>query len=189
MNRLIALDTETTGLKPEQGHRIIEIGLVEIIGNTTGNAFSMQINPQRDIDPGAQAVHGISIEQLRDKPTFGDIAEAFLGLIEDTTLIIHNAPFDVGFLDAELTRLGPQWGRISDYCSIICTREIARKKLPCREIWHLNDLCDRYGIDRSQRQTHSALLDANLLAEVWRRLSADAKVWGASLRASQPKAT
>ena len=171
--REIVLDTETTGLLPEQGHRIIEIGAVELLnGHPTGRFLQQYLDPERDIDPAAQQVHGISREMLSGQPRFGDIAEDLIGWIQGSRLVIHNADFDVGFLDAELTRLGPIWRRISDYCDIRCALQMARERFPA-ERHGLDALCDRYGIDHSKRSHHGALLDAQLLTEVYIAMNND----------------
>ena len=165
--RQIVLDTETTGLEPKQGHRIIEIGCVEIQNRRrTENQFHVYLNPDREIEDGAFDVHGISNEFLSDKPHFGDIAQELIDFIRDSELIIHNAPFDVAFLDAELKQLGKQWGKIDDYCKVIDTLLIAREKHPGQKN-NLDALCKRYEIDNSQRDLHGALLDAQILLDVY----------------------
>lgn len=165
--RQIILDTETTGLKPEEGHRIIEIGCLEMIDRKlTGKSFHHYLNPKRDIEAGATAVHGITNEFLQDKLFFEDIAEEFILFIEDAELIIHNAPFDVGFLNHELSLANQEWKRLEDYCSIVDTLPMARK----RHIGQRNSLdalCKRYNVDLSKRDFHGALLDASLLAQVY----------------------
>lgn len=165
--RQIVLDTETTGLMVAQGHRIIEIGCVELVnGQPTGRTLQQYLDPERDIEPGALAVHGITREKLIGQPRFCDVAEQLLEFIRGAELIIHNATFDVEFLDAELARLGPGWGPVSDYCAITCTRDLARKMLPGMR-HRLDNLCDHFGIDRKHRTAHGALLDAQLLAAVY----------------------
>lgn len=165
--RQIALDTETTGLMVTQGHRIIEIGCVELVnGQPTGRTLQQYLDPERDIEPGALAVHGITRDELIGQPRFCDVAEQLLEFIRGAELIIHNAEFDVEFLDAELARLGPGWGPVSDYCTITCTRELAGKLVPGVRR-SLNNLCDHFGIDRKHRTAHGALLDAQLLAAVY----------------------
>ncbi len=166
MTRQIVLDTETTGLEPSQGHRIIEIGCVELIERrATGNDFHQYLQPDREIDSGAVEVHGITNEFLADKPRFEDVAQDFMDYIEGAELIIHNAPFDVGFIDAELKRLSG-WDELRSYCSIVDTLVMARHKHPGQRN-SLDALCGRYDIDNSQRQKHGALLDAEILAEVY----------------------
>jgi DNA polymerase-3 subunit epsilon len=165
--RQIVLDTETTGLEPAAGHRIIEIGCVELVGRrATENRYHRYLQPEREIDAAAVEVHGITEEFLADKPRFGDIAEEFLAFVKGAELIIHNAPFDVGFLDAELARLGPGWGKLLDHCSVRDTLALARQLHPGQSC-SLDALCKRYGIDNSQRELHGALLDAEILADVY----------------------
>lgn len=167
MSRLIVLDTETTGLEARQGHRIIEIGCVELLERRpSGRNFHYYINPQRDIDAGAQAVHGISAGFLHDKPLFAAIADELLAFIDGAELVIHNAPFDVGFMDAELALLGTGYGCVADHAGIIDTLPMARRKYPGQKNT-LDALCRRLGVDNSARQTHGALLDAQLLADVY----------------------
>lgn len=164
--RQIVLDTETTGLSPEDGHRIIEIGCVELLKRkATGNRFHVYINPEREIDRGAIDVHGLDNQFLADKPRFADIAADFLAYIEGAELIIHNAPFDVGFINAELRILGGQ-RLIDDYCTVLDTLALAKKKHPGQRN-SLDALCKRYGVDNSSRELHGALLDAEILAEVY----------------------
>ncbi len=166
MNRQIVLDTETTGLEPEQGHRIIEIGCVELVDRRpTGNDFHQYLQPDRLIDAGAEEVHGITNEFLADKPRFADIVEDFIGYVKGAELIIHNAPFDVGFINAELARLDG-WETLEHYCKITDTLVMAREKHPGQRN-SLDALCGRYEIDNSRRQKHGALLDAEILAEVY----------------------
>ncbi len=165
--RQIVLDTETTGLDPAQGHRIIEIGCVEIVDRRlTGNRFHRYLNPEREIEEGAVRVHGITLEELRDKPRFADVADEFLDFVRGAELVIHNAEFDVGFLDHELARLGDGWGRIADHCRVLDTLKLAREMHPGQRN-SLDALCRRYGVDASRRELHGALLDAELLAEVY----------------------
>lgn len=164
--RQIFLDTETTGLYPDQGHRIIEIAAVEIFNRRpTQRHFHIYINPEREIDPGAQEVHGISLDFLQDKPLFSQIAEEFIEFIRGAELIIHNAPFDVGFLNMELAKLGLD--KLETYISgIIDTLKMAKEMRPGQRN-NLDALCRHFGIDNSQRTLHGALLDAELLAEVY----------------------
>jgi DNA polymerase-3 subunit epsilon len=165
--RQIVLDTETTGLDPQQGHRIIEIGCVEIVQRRlTGKHFHRYIKPDRDVDEGALQVHGISNAFLADKPEFVEIVEGFLKFVSGAELLIHNAPFDTGFIDAELAKLGPQYGRISDHCLVTDTLAMARHKHPGQRN-SLDALCKRYEVDNSQRELHGALLDAEILADVY----------------------
>ena len=164
--RQVILDTETTGIGAEFGHRIIEIGCVELIDRKlTGKHFHVYLNPLREVDEGAFRVHGISTEFLRDKPFFGDIVEDFLQFIEGSEVIIHNAPFDVGFLKAELKQA--KWTKpLQHYCSIFDTLTLAREKHPGQRN-SLDALCKRYDIDNSNRTLHGALLDAEILAFVY----------------------
>jgi DNA polymerase III subunit epsilon len=165
--RQIILDTETTGLEVLQGHRIIEIGGVEVIDRKlTGRHFHKYVNPGRDIDEGAFQVHGISRAFLADKPAFAAIAEEFLNFIRGAELIIHNAPFDVAFLEAELALLGHGERRMADLCRVIDSLAMARHKHPGQKN-SLDALCRRYMVDNSARELHGALLDAQILADVY----------------------
>ena len=165
--RQIVLDTETTGLEPSQGHRIIEIGCVEVINRRiTDNRYHQYINPQREVDQGAIDVHGISNEFLADKPLFARIADDFLKFIRGAELIIHNASFDVGFINHELKLLNTNNGKVDEFCSVLDTLAMARKLHPGQKN-NLDALCKRYEIDNSQRSLHGALLDAEILAEVY----------------------
>lgn len=167
MQRQIVLDTETTGIRVEDGHRIIEIGCIEMIDRKlTGNHFHRYINPERNIEAGAFAVHGISEQFLQDKPIFSTIANDFISFVKDAELIIHNAAFDTSFLNQELQRLGLGYSIITDFCSVIDTLQIARR-LHAGQKNNLDALCKRYHIDNSRRDLHGALLDANLLAQVY----------------------
>ena len=165
--RQIILDTETTGLEPTQGHRIIEIGCVEMINRKlTGNHFHVYINPKREVDEGAIEVHGITNEYLSDKPLFGDVVDDFLEYVKGAELVIHNAPFDIGFLNSELKLLGGKHGAMSEYCTVLDTLVLARQMHPGQKN-NLDALCRRYYIDNSQRDLHGALLDSEILAEVY----------------------
>ena len=165
--RQIVLDTETTGLEPKEGHRIIEVGCVEVVDRRlTRNNFHQYLQPDREIDAGAVEVHGITNEFLRDKPRFGEIAEDFLGYIAGAELIIHNAAFDVGFLDAELARWRADAPRIADLCRVTDTLAMARTLHPGQRN-SLDALCKRYAVDNSHRDLHGALLDAEILADVY----------------------
>ena len=170
-NRHIVLDTETTGLEVEKGHRIIEIGGVVMNGRKkTSETFHVYINPQREIDKEAQAVHGISNEDLQDKPIFSEIAEDLLEFIDGSTLVIHNADFDVGFLDAEFRIASSTYPSISDICEIKDTLAIARNKFPGQRN-SLDALSKRFEINGYDRSFHGALLDANILADVYSNLT------------------
>ena len=164
--RMIILDTETTGLTVEDGHRIVEIGCLEMVDRrTTGRHLHMYLNPERAIDEGAMQVHGITDEMVRDKPRFADCADEILDFVADAQILIHNAPFDVGFLDAELARIGR--GRFRDACgSVLDTLVMARELHPGKRN-SLDALCDRYGVSNAHRKLHGALLDAELLADVF----------------------
>ena len=163
----IVLDTETTGLEPKQGHRIIEIGCVELINRReTKRNFHQYLNPEREIEDGAYNVHGLSNEFLSDKPRFADIAQDFIDFIKDSELIIHNAPFDVGFINSELKLMGKKWGQVEDYCKVFDTLLLAREKHPGQKN-NLDALCKRYDVDNSNRELHGALLDAEILLDVY----------------------
>jgi DNA polymerase III subunit epsilon len=168
--RQIFLDTETTGLYPDQGHRVIEIAAIETINRRpTGNHFHQYLNPEREIDAGAQEVHGITLEFLQDKPSFEAVADDFIQFVKDSELIIHNAPFDVGFLNSELGRLGLQ--PIHLFCDKITdTLKMAKDARPGQRN-NLDALCRHFEIDNSRRTLHGALLDAELLAEVYMALT------------------
>ena len=172
MTRKVVLDTETTGLEVERGHRVIEIGCVELIDRRpSGREFHRYLNPERDIDTGAVAVHGITDEFLRDKPRFAEIAEEFMAFIEGAELLIHNAAFDTAFLDGELQRAGDTFGGIADHAAVVDTLALARHKYPGQKNT-LDALCRRLGVDNSRREVHGALLDAHLLADVWVAMTA-----------------
>lgn len=168
--RQIVLDTETTGLEPELGHRIIEIGCVELLNRRpTGRHFHRYVNPERDIDEGALAVHGISRADLEREPCFRDVAEELLEFIADAELVIHNAAFDVAFLDYELSKLALASDRprnIASLCRVLDTLKLARDMHPGQRN-SLDALCKRYEVDNSRRELHGALLDAQILAEVY----------------------
>ncbi|MDH3635480.1 MAG: DNA polymerase III subunit epsilon [Gammaproteobacteria bacterium] len=165
--RQIVLDTETTGLEVSQGHRIIEIGCIELVNRrVTGNHWHYYINPEREIDNGAFEVHGISNEFLQDKHRFAELAEEFRDYVAGAELVIHNAPFDIGFLDNELSLLDPPLAVLEESCSILDTLLLARQKHPGQKN-NLDALCKRYGIDNSNRSLHGALLDARILADVY----------------------
>ena len=168
--RQIFLDTETTGLYPDQGHRIIEIAGVETINRRpTGNHYHKYINPEREIDAGAQDVHGITLEFLQDKPLFKDLADDFLAFIQGAELVIHNAPFDIGFLNSELGKLGLP--AVTAVCgSVVDTLKMAKDARPGQRN-NLDALCRHFQIDNSRRTLHGALLDAELLAEVYMALT------------------
>lgn len=164
--RQIILDTETTGIDPKEGHRIIEIGCVEVIERElTGRNYHVYINPDREIETEAIAIHGITNEFLTDKPRFAQVADEFFEFIKGAELVIHNAAFDVGFMDTEFARLKPV-RKTAEHCGIVDTLAIARAKHPGQKN-NLNALCKRYGVDNSNRDLHGALLDAEILADVY----------------------
>jgi len=183
--RQIVLDTETTGLEVSEGNRLIEIGAVELVERRiTGKQFHYYLNPQRAIEEGALEVHGITEDFLQDKPLFGDIAQEFLDFIRDSELLIHNAAFDLGFLDAELAQLANPIGRVNDYATVLDTLELARETHPGQRN-SLDALCKRYEIDNSNRSLHGALLDAQILAEVYLAMTGGQSDLGLSFNASQ----
>ena len=164
--RQIIFDTETTGLDPAQGHRIVEIGCVEIVNRVvTGNHLHLYLNPDRDSDPEALAVHGLTTEFLADKPRFGEVAGQFLEFIQDAELIAHNASFDVKFFNAELAKIGR--GDMAQHCAQITDSLLHARTLYPGKRNSLDALCDRHGISNAHRTLHGALLDSQLLAEVW----------------------
>jgi DNA polymerase-3 subunit epsilon len=165
--RQIVLDTETTGLEVSQGHRIIEIGCVELVNRKlTGNHYHQYINPHREIDQGAIEVHGITNDFLADKPAFEAIASTFLEFVQGAELVIHNAPFDMGFLNGEMQRMSGADTRLEELCTVTDTLVMARSKHPGQRN-SLDALCNRYTVDNSQRDLHGALLDAEILADVY----------------------
>jgi DNA polymerase-3 subunit epsilon len=165
--RQIILDTETTGLEHAAGHRIIEIGCVELVNRrVTGRKFHRYLNPEREIDAGALAVHGIELAQLRNAPKFHEIAVELIAFISGAELIIHNAPFDVGFVDAEFARLPGEPRRIASLCRVLDTLALARSLHPGQRN-SLDALCKRYSVDNSKRDLHGALLDAGILVDVY----------------------
>lgn len=166
--RQIVLDTETTGIDPKEGHRIIEIGCVEVVNRRlTGNHFHVYINPQREIEQEAIEVHGITNEFLVDKPKFHEVATDFVEFIRGAQLVIHNAPFDVGFMDHEFAKCAQTSGVVtSEICTVLDTLVLARQMHPGQKN-NLDALCRRYGIDNSHRELHGALLDAEILADVY----------------------
>lgn len=165
--RQIVLDTETTGLEPELGHRIIEIGCVELVNRrATGRTFHRYLNPEREIDDAALAVHGISRTDLDGQPRFGEIHEELLAFLAEAELVIHNAEFDVAFLDAELARVSGEARRVASVCQVLDTLALAREMHPGQRN-SLDALCKRYEVDDSHRELHGALLDARILADVY----------------------
>ena len=169
--RQIILDTETTGLSWERGNRVVEIGCVELVARRpTGRTFQRYLRSGREFEPGAQQVTGLSLDFLADKPTFAAVVDEFLEFIDGAELVIHNAAFDVGFLDNELRLLGPQYGKLSDRCGIEDSLLLARQRYPGQRN-SLDALCKRLGVDNAHRQLHGALLDSQLLAEVYLALT------------------
>jgi|SRR5690554_5340327 len=169
--RQIVLDTETTGLEWKKGNRVVEIGCVELAERRpTGRTWHSYLNPRREFEPGAQEVTGLTLEFLADKPLFEDVADDFLAFVDGAELVIHNAAFDIGFLDSELGRLG-NGGRMADRVSVLDSLELARQRYPGQRN-SLDALCRRLGVDNAHRQLHGALLDAQLLAEVYLALTA-----------------
>lgn len=169
--RQIVLDTETTGLSWEKGNRVVEIGCLEMLERRpTGRHFHYYLNPDRDMEPGAEEVTGLTREFLSDKPRFPEVAQEFLEFIDGAELIIHNAAFDVGFLDYELSLLGPQWGRLAERAMVLDSLAMARERFPGQRN-SLDALCRRLGVDNAHRKLHGALLDAELLAEVYLALT------------------
>lgn len=167
VKRQVVLDTETTGLSTADDHRIIEIGCVEVINRRlTGERFHQYINPKREIDAGAMEVHGITPEFLADKPVFSTVVDDFMRFIDGAELVIHNAAFDVGFLNHELAKLKGKKRQISDVCNVLDTLKLARDKHPGQKN-NLDALCRRYYVDNSNRELHGALLDAEILADVY----------------------
>jgi len=167
MSRLIVLDTETTGIDPKQGHKIIEIGCVELMDRQlTGNHYHQYLNPDREIDQGAIDVHGIKNEFLEDKPRFADVCIDFIDYIHGAELIIHNAPFDVGFINNELQLIGHEITDIASICTITDSLKMARAMYPGQRN-SLDALCKRLGVINSHRELHGALLDSEILADVY----------------------
>ncbi|MEJ2360303.1 MAG: DNA polymerase III subunit epsilon [Gammaproteobacteria bacterium] len=165
--RQVVLDTETTGLEVTEGHRVIEVGCVELINRRlTQNRFHFYLNPDREIDQGAVEVHGLTNQFLADKPRFDEIARDLRAYLDGAELIIHNAPFDIGFLNAEFSRVDSQWAGLGQICRVTDTLQMARKLHPGQKN-NLDALCKRYAVDNSQRELHGALLDAEILAEVY----------------------
>lgn len=165
--RQVVLDTETTGLEVEQGHRVLELGCVEIVDRKlTRRQLHHYINPQREIDEGALEVHGITKEFLADKPVFAEVWTEFLDFVRGAELVIHNASFDIAFLNNEMRQMSPTLGQMTDYCDVVDSLALARHKHPSQKN-SLDALCKRYSVDNTQRELHGALLDAEILADVY----------------------
>ncbi len=185
-HRIVVLDTETTGMNREGGphylgHRIIEIGAVEIINRKlTGKHFHVYLKPDREIQPEAIEVHGITDEFLLDKPEYRQVHEEFLQFIQGAELVAHNAPFDVGFMDYEFGLLNAAIGKTTDFCQVTDTLAMAKKIFPGKRN-NLDVLCERYGIDNSHRTLHGALLDAEILADVYLLMTGGKPVWNLTL--------
>jgi len=183
--RQIVLDTETTGLDPRQGHRVIEIGALELIDRQlTGRQYHVYLNPEREIEQGALEVHGITEEFLRDKPRFAEIADDLLAFADGAELVIHNAPFDIGFIDNELSLVDHQHASITEVASVLDTLELARDLHPGQRN-NLDALCKRYEVDNSSRTLHGALLDAEILADVFLAMTGGQVDLGLSLESSE----
>lgn len=179
--RQIVLDTETTGLDPRQGHRIIEIGALELVDRQlSGKQFHYYLNPDRDIEQGALEVHGITEEFLRDKPRFAEIADELLDFVAGAELVIHNAPFDIGFIDNELSLSGHRHASITEVAGVLDTLELARDLHPGQRN-NLDALCKRYEVDNSSRTLHGALLDAEILSDVYLHMTGGQVDLGLSL--------
>ncbi len=186
--RQVILDTETTGLEWRKGNRVVEIGCVELLERRpSGRTFHCYLNPDREFEPGAQEVTGLTLEFLADKPRFADVAEEFLAFIDGAELVIHNAAFDLGFLDAELARLEGR-GSILERCTVEDTLLMARKRYPGQRN-SLDALCKRLGVDNSQRQLHGALLDAQILMDVYLALTSGQGEIGFDAEPAQQTAT
>lgn len=190
MTRQVVLDTETTGLEWRKGNRVVEIGCVELVERRpTGRTFQRYLNPDCAFEPGAQEVTGLTLEFLADKPRFAEVVDAFLEFIDGAELVIHNAAFDIGFLDNELLLLGERFGRMSDRTTVEDSLLIARQRYPGQRN-SLNALCKRLGVDNAHRQLHGALLDAQLLAEAYLALTAGQDEIGfASFDVEQPRSS
>jgi len=185
--RQIVLDTETTGLEPKLGHRIIEIGALELIDRQlSGRQFHAFLNPQREIDQGALEVHGITEEFLSDKPRFSEIADDFMEFVDGAELVIHNAPFDIGFIDSELSIAGHKHTSVTGICTVLDTLELAKDLHPGQRN-NLDALCKRYDVDNSSRTLHGALLDAEILADVYLLMTGGQVDLGLSLESSSRK--
>ena len=170
--RQVVLDTETTGLSWEKGNRVVEIGCIELVERRpTGRRFQRHLNPQRDMEAGAQEVTGLTREFLADKPLFAQVCDEFLDFVRGAELVIHNADFDVGFLDYELSLLGPHYGKLRDHAAVLDTLALARERYPGQRN-SLDALCRRLDVDNGHRKLHGALLDAELLTEVYLSMTA-----------------
>ncbi len=186
--RQIILDTETTGLEWKKGNRIVEIGCVELLERRpSGRSFHRYLRPDCAFEPGAQEVTGLTLDFLADKPVFEEVVEEFLAFVDGAELVIHNASFDLGFLDYELSRLGERYGRIGDRNAVVDTLLLARERFPGQRN-SLDALCKRLGVDNSHRQLHGALLDAQILAEVYLALTSGQEEIGFGHAQAEPAA-
>ena len=184
--RQVVLDTETTGLEPKQGHRVIEIGALELVDRQlTGRQFHTYVNPEREIDQGAMEVHGITEEFLRDKPRFAEISDDLLNFVDGAELVIHNAPFDIGFIDNELSLTGDNHSSITAVATVLDTLELAKDLHPGQRN-NLDALCNRYDVDNTSRTLHGALLDAEILADVYLAMTGGQVDLGLTLESSTP---
>ena len=184
--RQVVLDTETTGLEPKQGHRVIEIGALELVDRQlTGRQFHTYVNPEREIDQGAMEVHGITEEFLRDKPRFAEISDDLLNFVDGAELVIHNAPFDIGFIDNELSLTGDNHSSIRAVATVLDTLELAKDLHPGQRN-NLDALCKRYDVDNSSRTLHGALLDAEILADVYLAMTGGQVDLGLTLESTSP---
>jgi DNA polymerase-3 subunit epsilon len=182
--RQIVLDTETTGLDPRQGHKLIEIGALELVDRQlSGRQFHVYINPQRDIEAGALEVHGITEEFLRDKPVFAEIVDDLLAFVDGAELVIHNAPFDIGFIDNELALIGHEHSSITNVSTVLDTLELAKDLHPGQRN-NLDALCKRYDVDNTSRTLHGALLDSEILADVYLAMTGGQTDLGLSLESN-----
>lgn len=188
MIRQVVLDTETTGLSWEKGNRVVEIGAIEIIERRpTGRRFQRYLNPDREMEPGAQEITGLSWTFLADKPRFVQVVDEFIEFIRGAELVIHNASFDIGFLNFELSLAGEQHGKMSDHAQVLDTLTMARERFPGQRN-SLDALCRRMGVDNAHRKLHGALLDAELLTEVYLNLTSGQGALGLSLAEAAPAA-
>lgn len=187
--RQIILDTETTGLAWEKGNRLVEIGCIELINRRpTGRTYQCYLNPERDMEPGAMEVTGLTRDFLADKPLFTDVVEAFLAFIHGAELVIHNAEFDVGFINYELNLLGPPYKTVGHYCQVLDTLKMARELYPGQRN-SLDALCKRLGVDNRHRQLHGALLDAELLTDVYLMMTSGQTGFGFDQSETKPDGT
>ena len=182
--RQVVLDTETTGLDPKQGHKLIVIGALELVDRQlSGRQFHVYINPQRDIEAGALEVHGITEEFLRDKPVFAEIVDDLMAFVDGAEMVIHNAPFDIGFIDNELALIGHEQPSIANVATVLDTLELAKDLHPGQRN-NLDALCKRYDVDNASRTLHGALLDSEILADVYLAMTGGQTDLGLSLESN-----